>query len=116
MGELSDDASSARYLACCFNYKHSAEQLQFWHGLITTIGLVNYQVSRHCVVANCCSDKKCVGGFADIVLNGTLFMPVGQSLFEFLPPFLDLRTKKEPYIPKILFCVKIFSSLEDMAS
>ena len=66
VGELSDYASSARYLACCLEYTHSAEQVEFWHGLTTTIGLVNYQVSRNCLVANCCSDEKYAGSFADI--------------------------------------------------
>ena len=58
VGELSDYASSARYLACCSEYKRSAKQVKFGHGLTTTIGPVNYRVSRNCLVANCCSDEK----------------------------------------------------------
>ena len=87
--------SSARYLACCSEYKHSAEQVKFWHGLTTTIGLVNYQVSRNCLVANCCSDDKYVGGFADIFQNDNLIMSVGQNLSKYLPHFLNLHARKD---------------------
>ena len=79
VGELSNYASSARYLACCFNYRHLAEQVHFWLGSMPTIRLVNFQFSRRNAVANCYSDKKYIGDFADMVLNGTLLASVEQN-------------------------------------
>ena len=77
--ELSNYASSARYLACCFNYRHLAKQVHFWLGSMPTIRLVNFQVSRRNAVMNCCSDKKYIGDFADMVRNGILLASVGQN-------------------------------------
>ena len=78
-GGLYNYASSARYLTCCFNHSHLAEQVNFGNGSIATIGLVNLQVSRITAVANRCSDKKYVDDLADTVGNGNLLASMGQS-------------------------------------
>ena len=93
--ELSNYASSARYLACCFNYRHLAEQVHFWLRSMPTIRLVNLQFSRRNAIANCYSDKKYIGDFADMVLNGTLLASVhGAKLTQVFGPFFEFLYKE----------------------